>query len=105
MQPGVKRNGDKYWEYVLCYVNKFLNILHDPKLILNDLRDQYTLKERSIKELDQYLRAHVHKWYISNLKDLVRFDEPSLPIHTLSRQLQRSSINLCKGVRNSSQKC
>ena len=50
MRPGIKPNGDKYWEYVLCYVNDILVISHDPSAIMKDLQDHDTLKEDSVKE-------------------------------------------------------
>ena len=50
-------------------MDDILAILHDPKLILKNLRDQYTLKKESIKGQDQYLRAQVCKWYVYNIED------------------------------------
>jgi hypothetical protein len=46
MRPGVKANGEKIWNYVLCYVDDILCINTDPKLVMDFLA--YTLKKGSV---------------------------------------------------------
>ena len=72
MRPGIKLNEDKYWEYVLCYVDDILAISHEPSAIMKDLQEHYTLKEGSVKEPDQYLGAQVCKWRIDDVDDLTK---------------------------------
>jgi hypothetical protein len=55
MRANTKTNGDKYWEYVLCFVNDILAISHAPKFIMDGLSSMYTLKPDSVKEPDAYL--------------------------------------------------
>jgi len=62
MKPRVKPNGDKYWEYVLVYVDDVLVISHDPKNTMDELGKAYTLKAGSVKEPDAYLGAEIKKW-------------------------------------------
>ena len=69
MRPNVKPNGDKYWEYVLCYVDDVLVISHDPKNVMQHLESKYTLKEGSVKEPDTYLGAEVKKHFIEHSED------------------------------------
>ena len=64
MRPKVKPNGDKYWEYVLCYVDDILCISHEPQVVMDYLASKYTLKKGSVKEPDAYLGAEVKKWTI-----------------------------------------
>ena len=64
VQPTVKPNGDKYWEYVLCYVDDILCISHEPQVVMDYLASKYTLKKGSVKEPDAYLGAEVKKWTI-----------------------------------------
>jgi hypothetical protein len=64
MRPKVKPNGDKYWEYVLCYVDDILCVSHEPQTVMDYLASRYTLKKGSVKEPDAYLGAEVKKWTI-----------------------------------------
>ena len=64
MRPKVKPNGDKYWEYVLCYVDDILCVSHEPQTVMDYLASKYTLKKGSVKEPDAYLGAEVKKWTI-----------------------------------------
>ncbi|KAI2500927.1 hypothetical protein MHU86_13534 [Fragilaria crotonensis] len=64
MRPKVKTNGDKYWEYVLCYVDDILCVSHEPQVVMDYLASKYTLKKGSVKEPDSYLGAEVKKWTI-----------------------------------------
>jgi hypothetical protein len=64
MRPKVKTNGDKYWEYVLCYVDDILCVSHEPQVVMDYLASKYTLKKGSVKEPDAYLGAEVKKWTI-----------------------------------------
>ena len=69
MKPRVNPNGDKYWEYVLCYVDDILLIFHEPQLTMDMLSDSYTLKSGSVKEPDQYLGAKIRKLQIEEYDD------------------------------------
>jgi hypothetical protein len=69
MKPGTKKDGTKYWSYVLCYVDDILVIDENPKETMEYLRSRYTLKEGSVKEPDMYLGAQVKKWYIPGSDD------------------------------------
>ena len=55
----MKPNGDKYYEYVLIYVDDILAISHDPKKIMEYLSENYTLKKDSVCEPTQYLGADI----------------------------------------------
>jgi hypothetical protein len=61
MRPVVKINGDKYYEYVLMYVDDVLALSETPQLIMDYLSKCYMLKEGSVKEPDQYLGAQIKK--------------------------------------------
>ena len=64
MRPAIKPNGDKYYKYVLCYVDDILAILHEPRKIMDYLSKKYTLKDGSVKEPDTYLGADVSRFTI-----------------------------------------
>ena len=69
MKPRVKPNGDKYWEYVLCYVDDILVVSHNPQKTMDVLSAKYTLKDGSVKEPDQYLGATIRKMNIEDSED------------------------------------
>lgn len=69
MKAEVKPTGEKYWAYVLCYVDDLLVISHNPKEVMEFLASKYTLKEGSVKEPDMYLGNEVKKWYIDDSLD------------------------------------
>jgi hypothetical protein len=69
MKPGVKRDGSKYWQYILCYVDDILSICENPKETMDYLKSRYTLKAGSVKEPDVYLGAQIKKWYIAKSDD------------------------------------
>ena len=57
MRPVTKADRELIYEYVLFYVDDILAISFDPKGILAELKDKYTLKPGFIKRPDQYLGA------------------------------------------------
>jgi hypothetical protein len=61
MKPGVKKDGTKYWQYVLCYVDDILVRSKSPPETMDFLKLWCTLKNGSVKEPDVYLGAQVKK--------------------------------------------
>ena len=72
VKPKIKLNGEKYWEYVLIYVDDILVMLHQPKVVMDYLASKYTLREGSVKELEAYLGAEIRKWTIDGSDDLTK---------------------------------
>jgi hypothetical protein len=68
-KPKTKPNGDKYWEYVLVYVDDILCISHEPKKFMEMLQAKYILKKGSVGEPTACLGAEVCKHYIESLED------------------------------------
>jgi len=66
---GEKPSGEKYWAYVLCYIDYLLVISHDPKVVIDYLLEKYTLKGGSVKAPDMYLGNKVRKWNIPDCDD------------------------------------
>ena len=69
MKPKIKPNSEKYWEYVLVYVDDILVMSHEPKVVMDYLASKYTLKEGSVKEPEDYLGAEIRKWTIDGSDD------------------------------------
>ena len=72
MRPKIKPNDEKYWEYVLGYVDDILVMSHQPKVVMDYLTLKYTLKEGSRKELEAYLGAEICQWTIDGSDDLTK---------------------------------
>jgi len=81
MKAEVKPSSEKYWAYVLCYIDNLLVISHDPRAVMNYLSEKYTLKQGSVKEPDMYLGNEVKKWNISDC------DNPEKPCWAMSSDL------------------
>lgn len=57
MRPGIKPNGEEYWQFVLLYTDDMLAIMEDPEAFFCDKFDQkyFVLKEKSTGRTTQYL--------------------------------------------------
>jgi hypothetical protein len=69
MRPGVKKNGDLYWQYVISYVDDICCAMETPKVFMVALGKRLVLKEGSVKEPNMYLGADVRKYYIEGSDD------------------------------------
>lgn len=66
IRKGCKPNGDKIYEYVLCYVDDILYGGLDAKTFMKRLSDTYKLKDGSVKEPDTYLGADISKYSVTH---------------------------------------
>jgi hypothetical protein len=57
MRPAVKKNGDEYYEYVLCYVDDVLCISAAARDTMLGIQRDFKLKDDKIAEPDVYLGA------------------------------------------------
>jgi Reverse transcriptase (RNA-dependent DNA polymerase) len=64
LRPAVKDTGEKYYEYVLCYVDDVLCGSERPQQVMAYLSEKYTLKSGSVKEPDVYLGADIKKFAV-----------------------------------------
>jgi hypothetical protein len=69
MQPAVKPDGFRYYEYVLLYVDDTLVVSHDPMKIMRALQAEYRLKDDLVEEPKRYLGAEIGRFQFD--------DEPS----------------------------
>ena len=59
--------GQKYWSYVLCYVDDMLVIHHDSMSVLNRIGKLFKLKDdKNNGELDMCLGAKLRKTMLNN---------------------------------------
>ena len=73
LRPAVKKTGELYYEYVLCYVDDICIQSEDPWKVMDAISQDFTLKKDSVHEPDMYLGAEVKKWYIQDS------DQPDKP--------------------------
>jgi len=73
LRPAERADGTKYYEYVLVYTDDLLVLSTDPKAILNHLDQHFLLKKGSVGEPKTYLGADIHKHYLPDQPDKVRW--------------------------------
>ena len=57
MRPGIKKNKQTYWEYVLVYVDDVLAISEHPKTTMQSIQSKFKLKGDKIEPPEMYLGA------------------------------------------------
>jgi hypothetical protein len=66
LRPAVKENNDRYYEYILTYVDDCLVVSHKPSLIISTLQDEYKYRLKDVGEPKKYLGAEVGKYDFSD---------------------------------------
>ena len=61
MRPAIKKNGFKYWEYILCYVDDILVISDNPMQTMNNIEQKFKFKDDKAVTPEQYLGAGLSK--------------------------------------------
>lgn len=68
-KPAVKKNGEKYYEYIFVYVDDLMAVSENPRAILNKLGSHYLLKPDSIAEPTTFLGATISKRFLDDSDD------------------------------------
>ena len=50
MKESIKPNGEKYWSYIIVYVDDILCIHHDPRIPMKQISNIYRMKEWSLQD-------------------------------------------------------
>jgi hypothetical protein len=66
LQPAVKPDGFKYYDYILCYIDGVLRISADPKKTMQRILEDFKLKDGKITEPDVYLDVTIAKVSLGN---------------------------------------
>ena len=61
MRPGTKASGEKYYEYILCYVDDIPCISHDAQCPMDEIRRNLKYKNNKIVEPEFYVGAMLKK--------------------------------------------
>lgn len=59
MRPAVKQDSEKYYEYILMYVDNIIAISIDPKAILSNFEQDFKFKNDKVEEPTIYLGARL----------------------------------------------
>ena len=62
MKERTRKDGSKYYLYLIIYVDDVLCIDEDPKTIIDHIASVYRVKDGSIEEPKRYLGMNVRKW-------------------------------------------
>jgi hypothetical protein len=68
LQPAVKPDDFKYYEYILCYVDDVLSISADPKKTMLRIQEDFKLKDDKIAKPYVYLGATIANMSLDNGK-------------------------------------
>ena len=64
MKRSVKPSGEKYWSYIIVYVDDILCIHHDPHIPMKQISDIYLMKDDSMSKPKVYLGANIKEWFL-----------------------------------------
>jgi hypothetical protein len=67
-RPATKDNNDRYYEYILTYVDDCLVVSHKPSLMITTLQEEYNYRLKDVGEPTKYLGAEVGKYHFSDGK-------------------------------------
>lgn len=59
LRPAVKPDGEKYYEYILCYVDDILCISYDARVPMTEISGKFKFKKDKVKKPDFYLGARL----------------------------------------------
>ncbi len=99
LKPCVRSNGEKYYSYLVIYVDDVLCFHEKPATIMNQIGDTFRLKN-GVEEPKMYLGTDIRKWKVQNedglgqpcwalgsstyVKEAVRIAESQMKKHSLS---------------------
>ena len=61
MRPSIKPTGEKYYEYIICYVDDMLFIFHNPGKHMNDIQSILKFNNDKVDEPGFYLGENLSK--------------------------------------------
>lgn len=61
LRPAVKPDGEKYYEYILPYVNDVMAITYDPGIFMNQIQEKFEFKGAKCNDFNMYLGARISK--------------------------------------------
>jgi Reverse transcriptase (RNA-dependent DNA polymerase) len=97
LRPQQKPDGNKYYEYVLVYVDDVLHLSHDPNPTMQAIGKAYRIKEGSLGEPKRYLGADVLKRQLADGREVWSLSARTYvnnAVKTLEAILEKEDIKL-----------
>ena len=90
MRPAVKQDGERYYEYMLCYVDDILCISQDPRRPMAEIGSRLKFKKNKVEPPEFYLEAKLAQKYINEkpVWTMTSFDYIKSSITNLEEQLK-----------------
>jgi hypothetical protein len=94
LRPAVKADGEKYYEYILCYVDDILCASFDPMKPMKEIQRGFKFKNDEIKEPGIYLGAKLEKKSLNGRKTwtMSSTDYVKLSVQNIEQQLKRKNM-------------
>ena len=91
MIPATKPTGEKYYEYILCYIDNLICMSHNPRRPINDIQSMLKFKNDKVEEPNFYPGAKLSRkelnekqvWTMSSTEYIKSSDE------NIEEQLQK----------------
>ena len=96
MRKATKPSGERYYEYILIYVDDILCISHDARGPMNDIQATLKFKKDKVEELDFYLGAKLEKKVINGrpVWTMSSVDYVKAAIENVEAQLKKQNKKL-----------
>lgn len=94
LRPAVKPDGEKYYEYILCYVDDILCISFDPERPMNDIGMAFKFKKNIIEKPDIYLGAKLEEKILNGRRvwTMTSKEYVKLSIENVERQIKKRNM-------------
>lgn len=96
LRPAVKPDGERYYEYILCYVDDILSISFEPERSMTAIQNAFKFKNDLIQQPEFYLGAAIQKKKLNgkNVWTMTSRDYIRLAIANVERQLPKKNLKL-----------
>ena len=102
MKVGVKSNNERYWHYVLLYVDDMLSIGVEPRGAVDAIGKYFQIKPESVGSPDLYLGGKVSKMKLPNGVEAWAFSSSQYvqaAVKNVEEYLNKKGMKLKKGVK------
>ena len=96
MRPAVKPDGEKYYAYILCYVDDILCISLQPERPMVDIGKAFKFKKGLIEKPDIYLGAKLEEKYLNgmNVWTMTSKEHLKLSVENVETRLEKRNMKL-----------
>ena len=102
MKVGVKPNNERYWHYVLLYVDDMLSIGIEPKGAVDAIGKYFQIKPKSVGSPDLYLGGKVSRMKLPNYVEAWTFSSRQYvqaAVKNVEKYIDKKGMKLKKGVK------